>query len=82
MPDYSGNFKMSGEDACDISIVITKNNENYLYKISAYGSDYTQNIIIDTTEGQTYLVINSKIEDTTPKTVNAMFSKNSLFILN
>jgi len=79
---YSGNYKMTGEEACDISIVISKKDTSYSYVVKSFGKEYAGIISIEKQDADTYLIFGGEVEGNKPNTISALYADSTLTIQN
>jgi hypothetical protein len=80
--DYSGTYKSSDGGACNISVIVSKQNGNYVYKIEDQGVEYSGNLMVENQDGEIYFTFDGKIEDNAPKTISGKLVENSIMIQN
>jgi len=81
-PDYSGIYKVSAENTCQLTIAITKENQNFNYQIKGENLDCTGKLIIEDFEGEIYFTFDGQIAENAPKVVSAKFVDNSIMVQN
>jgi hypothetical protein len=81
-PDYSGIYKVNEENSCQLSISITKDGQNYKYRILGDKLDCWGNLIVENVDGDLYFTFDGQIAENKPKTVSAKFVDGSIIIQN
>jgi hypothetical protein len=81
-PDYSGVYKTSAESACQLSITITKQGQDFNYQLAYNNKTYTGKVIIEDQEGTIYFSFDGKIEENEAKSVGGQFIDGKIMIQN
>jgi hypothetical protein len=77
-----GVYNTTGENECNINITIKKVNDNYFYKITLDGTEYSGKLIFENQEDKVYFTFDGKIGDNAPQTVGGLFFQDTLMIQN
>jgi hypothetical protein len=80
--DYSGVYKTSAESACQLSITITKQGQDYNYQLTYNSKTYTGKMIIEKQENEIYFSMDGKIEENEAKSVGGQFIDGKIMIQN
>jgi len=80
--DYSGVYKTSADNLCLMTLTITREGENYNYRIIHGSNVYLGKLIIETNNGETYFTFDGQIDENKPKTVSGQLVDGSITIQN
>lgn len=81
-PDYSGTYKLSDDQVCDIVIAIQKDNGGYAYLIKGTGLKSSGRLSIVKDGEETYLVFKSTIRSGDKTAVEGSYSDGRIMIQN
>lgn len=81
-PDYSGIYKLSDDQACDLVITIKKDNSGYYYSINSSGVKSSGKLAVDKNEEQVYIVFNGTLRSGDNAAVEGTYSDGKIIIQN
>jgi hypothetical protein len=79
---FSGEYKPTGDNKCDITITIQDKDGVYTYLIKSSGKEFSGKVIIEQEESETYLVFDGIIEGNKPGSISALYTNDTLTIQN
>jgi hypothetical protein len=80
--DYSGVYKTTVDNLCQIILTITKDGQNFNYQIKFDNIEYAGKLLVENTDGETYFTFDGLIDDNKPKTVSGKLVDGSIMIQN
>ena len=81
-PDYSGIYKLSDDQVCDIVIAIKKSDGGYAYSISGTGVKSSGKLSVVKDGEETYLVFSNTLRDGDKTAVEGGYSDGKIMIQN
>jgi hypothetical protein len=80
--DYSGTYKLSDDQACDLVITIKKENNGYTYSIGGKGVKSSGKLAVDKSDEQVYIVFNGTLRSGDNAAVEGIYFDGKIIIQN